>query len=103
MKQKQKPGPIRRLFFLLSIGAVCSMAAITLTIFLLTFQMAVLLTGGVLIVCALVWIFVLTQAFGKRLTLFTSDLYDTLDEMMDSGQKPKYPDDSETLFARISH
>ncbi len=48
-----------------------------------------LLSGAVLIFCALVWLFVLTLAFGKRLTLFTSDLCQTLDHMINGNVAPK--------------
>ncbi len=48
-----------------------------------------LLSGTVLIFCALVWLFVLTLAFGKRLTLFTSDLCQTLDHMINGNETPK--------------
>ena len=79
------------------------MAAIIITVFFITKQMAVLLAGGVLLLCALVWFFVLMQAFGKRLTLFTSDLCQTLDHMMNGNEAPKLPEDSETQLARIGH
>ncbi len=61
---------------------VLSMSGITIALFLVTKQIAVLLTGGTLLLCALVGIFVLTQAFGKRLSQFTADLCQTLDHMI---------------------
>ena len=39
------------------------MSGITIALFLVTKQIAVLLTGGALLLCAIVGIFVLTQAF----------------------------------------
>ena len=77
-------------------GLLLSMTALTLILFSLTFEVAVLIVGAVLIVCALVWFFVLTQVFGKRLSLFTSDLCKTLDNMMDGDEEPKQADNSET-------
>ena len=62
-----------------AIGLALSMSGITIALFFVTKQTAVLLTGGVLLLCALVGIFVLTQAFGKRLSQFTADLCQTLD------------------------
>ena len=44
------------------------MSGITIALFLVTKQIAVLLTGGSLLLCALAGIFVLTQACGKRLS-----------------------------------
>ena len=59
---------VKRLFVRVAIGLDLSMSGITIALFFVTKQTAVLLTGGVLLLCALVGIFVLTQAFGKRLS-----------------------------------
>ena len=65
---------VKRLFSRVAMGLALSMSGITIALFLVTKQIAVLLTGGALLLCALVGIFVLTQAFGKRLSQFTADL-----------------------------
>ena len=65
---------VKRLFGRVAMGLVLSMSGITIALFLVTKQTAVLLTGGALLLCALVGIIVLTQAFGKRLSQFTADL-----------------------------
>ena len=85
------------------IGALLSMIIITLVLFTVTLEIAVLAVGGALTLCAFIWFFILTQAFGKRLSLFTSELCKILDDMMDGDKEPIRADDSETLFARISH
>ena len=100
---KTRPLSVKRLFLWICIGLLLSMTAITLILFSLTLEVAVLIAGAALIGCALVWLFVLTQAFGKRLSLFTSELCKTLDNMMDGDEEPKPTDNSETLFARINH
>jgi len=64
---------VKRLFSRVAMGLALSMSGITIALFLVTKQIAVLLTGGALLLCALVGIFVLTQAFGKRLSQFTAD------------------------------
>ena len=94
---------VKKLFRLTMAGLFLTMAAITLFLFFVTKQAAVLLAGGVLFLCALVWFFALTQIFGKRLSLFTSDLCQTLDHMIAGDKAPRRPDDSETMLARISH
>jgi len=94
---------VKCLFLRICIGLLLSMTAITLILFTITLEIAVLIVGAALIVCALVWFFALTQAFGKQLSLFTSDLCKTLDNMIDGDGKPKPADNSETLFARINH
>ena len=94
---------VKRLFGRVAMGLVLSMSGITIALFLVTKQMAVLLTGGALLLCALVGIFVLTQAFGKRLSQFTADLGQTLDHMIAGNEAPQRPEDSETQLARIGH
>ena len=88
---------VKRLFGRVAMGLVLSMSGITIALFLVTKQIAVLLTGGTLLLCALVGIFVLTQAFGKRLSQFTADLCQTLDHMIAGNEAPQRPEDSETL------
>ena len=100
---KTRPLSVKRLFLWICAGLLLSMTAITLILFSLTLEVSVLIVGAALVGCALVWLFVLTQAFGKRLSLFTSELCKTLDNMMDGDEEPKPTDNSETLFARINH
>ena len=94
---------VKRLFGRVAIGLVLSMSGITIALFLVTKQTAVLLTGGAMLLCALAGIFVLTQAFGKRLSQFTVDLCQTLDHMIAGNEAPERPEDSETQLARIGH
>ena len=94
---------VKRLFGWIVAGLLLSMAVITLSLFFITKQTAVLLTGGVLLLCALIWLFLLTQIFGKRLSAFTSVLCQTLDHMIEGNEVPLRPEDSETTLARICH
>ena len=82
---------VKRLFGRVAMELVLSMSGITIALFLVTKQIAVLLTGGTLLLCALVGIFVLTQAFGKRLSQFTADLCQTLDHMIAGNEAPPAP------------
>ena len=74
---KIKTLSVKQLFGLVATGLLLTMSGITIALFLVTKQTVVLLTGGALLLCALVGIFVLTQAFGKRLSQFTADLCQT--------------------------
>ncbi len=100
---KRNPLSVRRLFGWVAMGMVLSMTAITMILYFVTKQTVVLLTGGALLLCALVGVLVLTQTFGKRLALFTSDLCQTLDNMIAGNEEPTRPEDSETQLARIRH
>ena len=94
---------VKRLFGWIVAGLLLSMAVITLSLFFITKQTAVLLTGGVLLLCVLIWLFLLTQIFGKRLSAFTSVLCQTLDHMIEGNEAPLRPEDSETMLARICY
>ena len=100
---KFKKLSIKRLFGWVALGLVLSMSGITIALFLITKLVAVLLTGGALLLCALVGIFVLTQAFGKRLSQFTAALCLDLDHMIAGNEALQRPEDSETQLARIGH
>ncbi len=94
---------VRHLFYGYCAGLSFSMTAVTLAVFAGTLEPAVLFAGAALTVCALVWSLVLTWAFGKRLSRFTTGLCSTLDHMMEGGQSPAMEAGGETLFARIDH
>ena len=94
---------VKRLFGWIVAGLFLSMSVITLSLFFITKQTAVLLTGGVLLLCALIWLFLLTQIFGKRLSAFTSVLCQTLDHMIEGNEAPLRPEDSVTMLARICY
>ena len=94
---------IKRLFGWVVLGLVFSMFGITIALFLVTKQTIILPTGGVLLLCALVGVFILTQAFGKRLSQFTADLCLDLDHMIAGNEALQRPEDSETQLARIGH
>ena len=93
---------IKTMFLLMGTGAAASMLTIAALLFAATGEGGVLLAGGALTVCALVWLFLLTLFFAKRLSRFTAGLCRTMDSMI-SGREPVQAGDSETLFARISY
>ncbi|MCM1270270.1 MAG: HAMP domain-containing histidine kinase [Ruminococcus flavefaciens] len=100
---KLKRLSIKNLCLLVGVGALLSMLAITAVLYVLTGDTLMLLGGAVLTVCTLVWLFLLVLLFSKRLSAFTSDLCQTLDNMISGNEEPKQISDKETLFDRISH
>ena len=94
---------VKRIFLLVSGGMAVSMLAICAIFFGVTGQMWMLACGMLLTLCALVWMFLLTIAFGKRLSVFTRELCQAMDRMISGSGEPVPAWDSETLFARISH
>ena len=93
---------IKSLCLLVAVGALLSMLAITAVLYVLTSDTLMLWGGAALTVCTLVWLFLLVLLFSKRLSAFTSDLCQTLDNMISGNEEPKQISDKETLFDRIS-
>lgn len=94
---------VKKLCMLVVAGMIFSMLAITVILGVVMKDIRIFIAGGALTLCALIWLWVLVLCFGKRLSLFTSDLCRTLDNMIDGSEEPQRASDSETLFARISH
>ncbi len=94
---------VKTMFLLVETGAAASMLVLTFLLSNLTGQGWVLLAGALLTACALVWLFLLTLFFAKRLSRFTNDLCQTMDSMIGGGEEPARAEDRETIFARISY
>ena len=94
---------VKTMFLLVETGAAASMLVLTFLLSNLTGQGWVLLAGALLTACALVWLFLLTLFFAKRLSRFTNDLCQTMDSMIGGGEEPVRAEDRETIFARISY
>ena len=94
---------VKAMFLLVETGAAVSMLVLTFILSAMTGQGWVLLAGVLLTACALVWMFLLTLFFAERLSQFTSNLCQTMDNMISGGEAPERAADRDTIFARISH
>ena len=88
---------------LVSAGLILSMLVLTVILSSIMQDMKIFIAGGTLTLCAFFWIKLLVVSFGKRLSLFTSDLCRTLDNMIDGNEELQKSNESETLFARINN
>lgn len=79
-------------------GMAFSMTAIILVAFFLTKNIVVLWVGMALIVCAILWMLFMIQQLGIRLSNFTSELCQILDNMMNRSQEPENVSDKETIL-----
>ena len=93
----------KRIFLLVSGGMAVSMLAVCAVFFAVTGQMWILASGVLLTLCALIWMFLLSIAFSKRLSVFTTELCQAMDQMISGSGEPVRAADSETFFARISY
>ncbi len=94
---------VKKIFLLTCGGMAVSMLAICAVLLWMTGEIWVLTTGGLLMLCALAWMFLLTVVFSKRLSIFTRELCQAMDQMISGSGEPARAVDSETLFARISY
>ena len=94
---------VKAMFLLVETGAAVSMLLLTFILSAMTGQGWVLLAGALLTACALAWMFLLTLFFAERLSQFTSNLCQTMDNMISGGEAPERAADRDTIFARISH
>ncbi|MEY8428227.1 HAMP domain-containing sensor histidine kinase [Lachnospiraceae bacterium 46-15] len=94
---------VKRIFLLISGGMAVSMLAICAVLLWVTGQMWMLIGGILLTLWALIWMFFLTIAFGKRLSVFASELCRAMDQMISGSEEPMHAADRETLFARIGY
>lgn len=90
-------------FLFIGMGMMISMLTISVILFMITDEPWILIAGGLLTVCAIAWLLLFTRFFAKRLSLFTKDLCQTMDHMINNGEKPVQVGDTETIFARISY
>ena len=95
---------VRRLLAGVTAGMLLSMAAVTAFFYFLTSEAVVIAAGVFFAACGLCWLLLLTHLYGRKLSMFTSGLCRTLDEMM-SGNLSGMADsgDSETISSRIHH
>lgn len=75
---------VKKMFFWLTSGMALSMTAIILVSFFLTKHIVVLWVGLALIVCATLWMLFMVQLLGMRLSNFTSELCQILEQELQS-------------------
>ncbi len=92
---------VKTIFLLTCGGMAASMLVICAVLVWMTGEIWVFTTGGLLMLCALAWMFLLTVVFSKRLSVFTRELCRAMDQMISGSGEPVRAVDSETLFARI--
>lgn len=84
------------------IGTALSMFGISLFFSLSFNNKEIILVGGILTICGLLWHTLLILAFRTRLLAFSSSLCTILDRMI-CQEEPQVILEEETLFARIFH
>lgn len=94
---------VRTIYMLTIVGVALTMMTVCIVLYLLTGDVLIPMSGILFTACTLVWIVILMRLMSKRLSIFTLDLCQVMDCMIDGDEELKWGDDSETLFAHINH
>ena len=92
---------VKRMFFWRSAGMSLTMTVIILVGLFLSKIIVVLWVGMALIVCAILWMLFMVQLLGMRLSNFTSELCQILDDMMNRSKEQETLTERETNIDRI--
>ncbi|WP_027625276.1 sensor histidine kinase [Clostridium lundense] len=84
-------------------GMLITMILLIVILYLITGKLVVIIAGLFFMVCTLLWLILFMWLFEKQLTIFTGDLCNILDDMINGSEELEQPSDEETLFARINH
>ena len=103
LERERKPILVKTICIITIAGMTVMMAAVCFFLYQMTGDMLIPISGILLAACALIWVVVFMWLIGKRLSRFTSDICQVLDRMINEDAELEWNDDSETLFARISH
>ena len=79
---------VKNIFLLTCGGMAVSMLAICAVLLWMTGESWVLIGGGLLMLCALAWLYFLTVVFSKRLSVFTRELCRAMDQMISGSGEP---------------
>lgn len=94
---------IKKFLQLIICGFLLTAFLMLFCLFLITQNLQVVLYGVLLIAVFLVWGIIFLHYFQKKLILFTDNLCQTLDDMIDNIARPDIDYEAETLLARINH
>lgn len=94
---------VRTIYGLTIVGMLLTIAAVCFFLYQMTGDKRIPLLGILIAVSGFAWVNVFMWIMSKRLTLFTDDICQVLDRMINGDTGLEWSDDSETLFARINH
>ncbi len=100
---ERKPVSVRTIYGLTIVGMLLTIAAVCFFLYQMTGDKRIPLLGILIAVSGFAWVNVFMWIMSKRLTLFTDDICQVLDRMINGDTGLEWSDDSETLFARINH
>lgn len=100
---ERKPVSVRTIYSITITGMIVTMAAVCIFLYGVTGDVMIPIAGILLAACALVWIMAFMGLMSRRLSMFTADICQVLDRMINGDTDLIWVDDSETLFARISN
>lgn len=100
---KIKNLPIKKFLLFIVCGILTTSALLLLCLFLITKNLWLVLYGELMTIIILIWGVIFLQYFQNKLTIFTDNLCEILDDIIDNTTQLEINSDDETLLARISH
>lgn len=91
------------IFRMIGAGVIITTLALCIGIFLITQNVTAVIICLITVAVLSVWAFLLVKVLQNRLALFTGDVCQTIDDMMQGETTPRVIFDDDTLLDRINH
>ena len=94
---------IKKINIVISIGLVATAAVMLVVLYLLTDSVNAVICGLLFTLIIITWLGVFIFLVRKKLTVFSSEICRTLDDMMDGKMELRQNNEEETLFTKINY
>lgn len=93
----------KNLFYFIQFLSIITTLIIGFVGFLISKQSIVMIITFSLVICNIFWMFCLVGILSKKLSIFTSDICDLIDNIVNCKYNPANIKDEDTLFSKINH
>ena len=93
----------KNLFYFIQLLSIITTLIIGFVGFLISKQSIVMIITFSLVICNIFWMFCLVGILSKKLSIFTSDICDLIDNIVNGKYNPANIKDEDTLFSKINH
>ena len=93
----------KNLFYFIQFLSIITTLIIGFVGFLISKQSIVMIITFSLVICNIFWMFCLVGILSKKLSIFTSDICDLIDNIVNGKYNPANIKDEDTLFSKINH
>lgn len=94
---------INRILVLIAFGAIFSVAAVLIALWIMTKSVAVIISGLLVFSLVVFWSALLLIVIRKKIALFTTTICRNLDNMMSGNADLSHYSEEDTVFVKINH